>query len=397
MRLPSHSTVVAYLALFAALGGTAFAATKIGSKQIKDNSIKSRDIKNRTIATKDIAVKARNALKGQVGAQGAPGAQGERGPQGETGAPGAQGPSGVPENATVVSPTGTAIENGAQLLAALEALPDATAAAPQAVVLGVGRYDINAGVGAFAIPPYVTLSGQGPHTVVENTAANFQPVLRLGNAAVVRDLAVNNPSTTAGARGIDGASSVGNLIENVTITARTGIQLRASVLRDSRIIARTEGLRLVATPEGQRDSYVDDVNILIFDGATSDTAGVIAAEGGVLDGLEVDVFGQSVASAIRLIAADGGLDVRNSTLVAIATTAYGIEFNPAVASDASIRVDHSRAQGTGTTSYGVFATDGVVRIAHSALSGGTAGVSVVGANANCIFSSNLAYTAEVTC
>jgi hypothetical protein len=51
----SFSNVVALLALFVALGGTSYAATKIGSKQIRNNSIRSVDIKNRAIKSRDIA------------------------------------------------------------------------------------------------------------------------------------------------------------------------------------------------------------------------------------------------------------------------------------------------------------------------------------------------------
>ena len=51
----SFSNVVALTALFVALGGTSYAATRIGSKQIKNNSVRSVDIKNRTIKSRDIA------------------------------------------------------------------------------------------------------------------------------------------------------------------------------------------------------------------------------------------------------------------------------------------------------------------------------------------------------
>src|SRR5687768_2490584 len=177
MRAPSHSTVIAYLALFTALSGTAYAAVRVGSKEIKDNSIQSRDIKNRAIALTDISTKARSSLRGQRGAQGAAGAPGAPAATGGQGPAGPPGPSGVPADATVVSATGTAIQNGAQLRAALAALPTATAADPQAVVLGVGHSDAASGASGFTIPAYVTLVGQGPHTVVENRTANFQPVI----------------------------------------------------------------------------------------------------------------------------------------------------------------------------------------------------------------------------
>jgi hypothetical protein len=58
MKLRSHasfSNVVALMALFVALGGTSYAATRIGTKQIKNNTVRSVDIKNRTIKSKDIA------------------------------------------------------------------------------------------------------------------------------------------------------------------------------------------------------------------------------------------------------------------------------------------------------------------------------------------------------
>jgi hypothetical protein len=51
----SFANVIALIALFVALGGTSYAALKIGSKQIRNNSIQSVDIKNRTIKSTDIA------------------------------------------------------------------------------------------------------------------------------------------------------------------------------------------------------------------------------------------------------------------------------------------------------------------------------------------------------
>ena len=51
----SFSNMVALTALFVALGGTSYAATRIGSKQISNNSVRSVDIKNRTIRSRDIA------------------------------------------------------------------------------------------------------------------------------------------------------------------------------------------------------------------------------------------------------------------------------------------------------------------------------------------------------
>jgi hypothetical protein len=55
LRLPRHGTIVAYAALFVALGGTAYAANTVGSKDIIDNSVQSKDIKDQTITATDIA------------------------------------------------------------------------------------------------------------------------------------------------------------------------------------------------------------------------------------------------------------------------------------------------------------------------------------------------------
>lgn len=55
-RRPSHGTVVAYLALFIALGGSAFAAkTAITGKQIKNGTITAADIKKHSIKGFDLA------------------------------------------------------------------------------------------------------------------------------------------------------------------------------------------------------------------------------------------------------------------------------------------------------------------------------------------------------
>jgi hypothetical protein len=103
---PSHATVVAYLALFVALGGSSYAALRVGTAAVLDNSLRSRDIKNddvrgkdirnRTITAKDIALRklgrehfrAGQLSSGKPGAMGPQGPQGARGPQGLTGAPG---------------------------------------------------------------------------------------------------------------------------------------------------------------------------------------------------------------------------------------------------------------------------------------------------------------------
>jgi hypothetical protein len=54
VRLPSPAMVVALIALFVALGGSAYAAKKIGAKQIRTGAVGSRAVKNHSLAGTDI-------------------------------------------------------------------------------------------------------------------------------------------------------------------------------------------------------------------------------------------------------------------------------------------------------------------------------------------------------
>ena len=87
MRRPSHATIVAYLALFVALGGTSYAAItlKRGSvkgKHIAKNAVTSPKVKNGSLRLGDFAA-------GQLprGEKGEPGPRGEAGETGPAGAP----------------------------------------------------------------------------------------------------------------------------------------------------------------------------------------------------------------------------------------------------------------------------------------------------------------------
>jgi hypothetical protein len=107
-----HSTAVAYLALFAALGGTAYAAVTVTGKNIKDGTVTGRDVKNRSLGTSKLSATALSSLTGQrgpTGPQGPKGDGGERGPAGPTGATGPQattGPAGPQGPAGAQGPTG---------------------------------------------------------------------------------------------------------------------------------------------------------------------------------------------------------------------------------------------------------------------------------------------------
>ena len=92
-----HGTVVAYLALFAALGGSAYAAVTVTGKTIKDGTVTGRDVKNRSLGTSKLTPAAVSSLTGQPG---------PAGPQGDRGAPGPTGPAGP------IGPTGPTGQKG---------------------------------------------------------------------------------------------------------------------------------------------------------------------------------------------------------------------------------------------------------------------------------------------
>jgi hypothetical protein len=115
MRGPRHGTVVAYLSLFVALGGSAYAASQLTGADIKDSSLTTADVRDRTLLAEDFkqgevldalsdgryddwadAFRAwrRGHGHGHDGEQGPPGPPGPPGPQGPAGPPGPAGPQG---------------------------------------------------------------------------------------------------------------------------------------------------------------------------------------------------------------------------------------------------------------------------------------------------------------
>ena len=94
LTLPSPAMLVALVALVTALGGTSYAAIKLGSAGVKNNSLKSVDIKNNSLKSADVrnrSLRARDFRAGELPA----GPTGPAGPAGQTGAAGAPGAAGA--------------------------------------------------------------------------------------------------------------------------------------------------------------------------------------------------------------------------------------------------------------------------------------------------------------
>ena len=101
-----HGTAVAYLALFAALGGSAYAAVTVTGKNIKDGTITAKDVKNRTLGASKLSATAVGSLTGERGPAGPQGPKGDRGEQGPAGPTGTTGPKGETGPAGAPGPAG---------------------------------------------------------------------------------------------------------------------------------------------------------------------------------------------------------------------------------------------------------------------------------------------------
>jgi hypothetical protein len=97
----TFANVVSAVALFVALGGSAYAIGKntIGTKQLKNDAVTSPKVADGALLSEDFAPgelpAGTQGPQGERGPEGIPGPQGERGIQGERGVQGERGPQGV--------------------------------------------------------------------------------------------------------------------------------------------------------------------------------------------------------------------------------------------------------------------------------------------------------------
>jgi hypothetical protein len=96
IRRPSRSMIVAVLALFVALSGTATAAKLVTGKQIARNAITGKHVRDHSLTAADFngALGGPAGPQGPAGPKGPTGAKGDQGPKGDTGPQGPQGPEG---------------------------------------------------------------------------------------------------------------------------------------------------------------------------------------------------------------------------------------------------------------------------------------------------------------
>jgi hypothetical protein len=92
----TYANVIATLALFAALGGSSYAAIAVTGAQVRDGSLTGRDVRNSSLTGRDVrnrSLLAQDFKAGQLpaGPQGPKGDPGSAGPKGEPGSPGLSG------------------------------------------------------------------------------------------------------------------------------------------------------------------------------------------------------------------------------------------------------------------------------------------------------------------
>jgi Collagen triple helix repeat (20 copies) len=188
-----HGTAVAYLALFAALGGSAYAAVTVTGKNIKDGTVTGRDVKNRSLGTGKLSASAVSSLVGKpgpagpIGQIGEPGPVGPTGPPGPTGEPGPAGPQGAQGPAGPAGPSGISgleqrTSNGVRIS------PGGTGVAS---INCPGGYPIGKtalGGGASATHPFAHVSSSAPYDSGGGWAVEFHneaPVAVTGYAWVI--------------------------------------------------------------------------------------------------------------------------------------------------------------------------------------------------------------------
>ncbi len=122
-RQLTYANVVSTLCLFMLLGGSAYAAAKIGSAQIKNNSIQSKDVKNKSLQSKDFEPgELPSGARGPAGVGGSAGPQGPSGGQGPAGDPGRSALTPLRSGETVRGVTGFSGVGG-NFASAYESLP----------------------------------------------------------------------------------------------------------------------------------------------------------------------------------------------------------------------------------------------------------------------------------
>ena len=164
----TYANVMATMAVFIALGGSAIAARYVitRSSQIKNGAVTGADVKDSSLAGADIKNKSLTASDFKGSIQGKQGVQGPPGVQGLKGDPGLAGPAGTARAYGYVKSDGTILSSKSKNLTASK------------VTAGLGTYCVSptpgSGIDPRTVNPVATadyLDGGGFHHIVQSSAA----------------------------------------------------------------------------------------------------------------------------------------------------------------------------------------------------------------------------------
>lgn len=128
LRLHLGRNLVAYLALFVALGGTSYAALTVTGRMVKNSSLTGVDLRNESVTGADVrGLTTRDVRNSSLLPSDFEGGRLPEGPAGEEGPPGPEGPEGAPGPAGPAGPQGPQGSPGVTTEAAIKSSGPSTA------------------------------------------------------------------------------------------------------------------------------------------------------------------------------------------------------------------------------------------------------------------------------
>ena len=336
-RRHRYANVTATLALLIALSGTAIAASRYiitSTNQIKPSVLKK--LKGAAGAAGLAGTDGRNGTNGTNGSNGANGANGATGPAGSTG------PAGPGFTRTViVSPVGTATQNGTALIAAMNNLT-AGISNPAVLLIEPGVYDL--GASTLTGKADVDIEGSGQDvTFIEGLATGGNCVVDQAGGTELRSLSIDDGTADPCALDITGGSAT---VRDVTATAEgsSGSNVDAITAAGSTTLIDT-------TAQATASGSVTNAFAFLGDGST-------VIDGGSFTATNSTSPGTTLAEAI-------GAD----PLVAngVTTAVSGASYNEAVETEGTSNVQDS------TLPAGILATSGTLDVEGSEVPGSTMG------------------------
>jgi hypothetical protein len=184
-----RQNAVAYVALFAALGGTSYAAIKlpsnsVGTKQIKPGAVRGSDVKNNSLGLADLSGRAENALQARRGPEGPRGLQGLTGATGSAAASVIQGSTDatlltLPNSEDIFAPSGfTAGNETGAGATSIQSTPNAT------IVIRDAFAQINTAPGAGAFRTFRLQAFNPARILISCTIANSDTSCNSGPTSV---------------------------------------------------------------------------------------------------------------------------------------------------------------------------------------------------------------------